>query len=159
MAGIRFDTTTGQLTINSVNMHCAAWCMLDLLELWGFNVATRGANVLIPGTAGQTANPLRITESQHTLEMVITGDVDRFGVVASNPTTQLQTNIDYLRTNVITPPSPPTATRAASLLMPSGATRTANIQVLGLDLDASKHLVPHEIGAFLHIAIPSGVFA
>lgn len=157
MSGIVCDTDTGALTINSVLLHTPAYCMVDLLELWGFGVEVRGTNTVIPLADGTDPNPVRITETHHTLDMAITGRRDRFGVLSAAPMLQLQANIDYLRANVVTPPAAPTSTVPASLLMPDGSTRTADIQVLGLDL--GDHIAPYALEAFLHIVIPAGVFA
>lgn len=138
-------------------MHTPAWNAVDLIELWGFNVATRGQNTLFPGVPGTDPNPVRITESQHTLTIAITGEYDRFGVFSSTPAVQLQTNIAYLWTNVIAPPAAPTSTVAATLVMPDATTRTADIQVTGFDL--GEHVAPFLVEAFLHITIPAGRFA
>ena len=148
------DTQTGALTISGVSMHGPAWNLLDLVPLW-LHQQTRGSNVLIPGTAGTRAYPLRVHEARHSLEMAITGWVDRNGVDQSDEWEGLQTNIEYLRANIVSPPAAPTAIRAATLVMPDGTSRTADIQVIGLTL--GRHLFSH-FSAVLDIVIPTGRF-
>lgn len=149
------STATGALTISSVSMHCPAWNLLDLVPLWLHN-AVRGTNVVIPGSTGTRAYPQRVHEARHSLVMAITGWVDRNGTANADEWDGLQVNIEYLRANVIAPPTAPTATRAATLVMPDGTTRSANIQVVNLEL--GRH-IKSQFEAVLDIIIPSGRFA
>lgn len=155
MAGLRFDTCTGALTINSVSMHCAAWCLSDLTELWAHNRPKRGENTVVDGLAGRAPNPLYPDQAHHSLPFAWTGEADMAGVGPANLYTQLQANVDYLLANVVDPSL--AAPVAASLIMPSGATRTATIQVV--DWLEGAHVVPHFIEGTLEIMVIEGAFA
>jgi hypothetical protein len=128
----------GNLTIGAVDMNQAAWAVIGdergqggLINLWaGFDV--RGEDRLLPSATGVIAYPRRMTATRHDLRLLVVGDVDSAGAPVSNPVAGLQANLEYLRANVVAPVVSSTGTRAATLLMPSGATRTANIHVLGL---------------------------
>lgn len=155
------DTVYGTLTINSVSMHTSAWQVNDVRPLY-MPEAFRGGNVIIPGASGQRAYPYRIDQAKHSLPMWITGVYDRTGATSTGNKYQgLQTNLAYLLANVVTPPTAPTSTLAATLLMPDSTTRTANVQVLGIDMAptpaANDH--PDIFRAVLHMVIPSGRFA
>lgn len=148
--------TAGRLTINGVDMHNQAWNVLDLVPLWMYE-ASRGANVIIPGASGRRAYPRRVDEGRYSLPMIITGVADRLGVGYANRWTGLQTNLAYLHTNVVNPPTAPTATRAATLLMPDGTTRNADVQVESLDI-ANPGTTAAVIQAVLELVIPAGRF-
>lgn len=153
MPGLIVPTATGELFINSISMHTPAWCVLDLLPLWAFP-ATRGGNVIVPGASGQRAYPRRIDETTYSLEMVIVGDVDQSGDPYDNPLVGLQTNLEYLWDNVVSPPDAPTATRPAELDMPDGSTRSDDVQVA---LELGRHGA-HDVLAVLELTVPSGRF-
>lgn len=149
--------TAGKLTIGGVDMHTPAWNVLDVIPLW-IHTMTRGENVLIPGAAGRRAYPRRVDESDYSLPMLIGGVANLSGTPYANRWTGLQTNIEYLRANVVTPPAAPTATRAATLLMPDGTTRTADVQVLSLDI-MNPGTTAASVEAVLNLRIPAGRFA
>lgn len=154
------DTVYGTLTINGVSMHTAAWVVNDVRPLYLPN-AYRGGNVVIPGASGRRAYPYRVDQASHSLPMWITGVYDRTGAAHSNKYTGLQTNLEYLRANILTPPTAPTATLSASLLMPDATTRTAEVQVLGVETRGVRASQEHPevFLAVLELVIPSGRFA
>lgn len=154
------DTVYGTLTINSVSMHTAAWVVNDVRPLYLPN-AYRFGSVIIPGASGRRPYPYRVDEAVHVLPMWITGVYDRTGAAHSNKYTGLQTNLEYLRANILTPPAAPTATLSASLLMPDASTRTADVQVLGVETRGTRASQEHpEIFlAALTLVVPSGRFA
>lgn len=156
---------TGRLQVDGVNLHCPAWTMPDLLELW-FGADVRGDDQLIPGLGGVIANRRRTTVTRHSLPMTICGDVDRNGArYDGDAWAGLEQNIDYLRTNVVDPTNTGDGTRAATLFMPSGDTRTADIHVLRLVPGARGYGVQSDgwtgaiCTATLEISIPLGVFS
>lgn len=145
----------GTLTINSIPLNTPAWGVLDLSELWGSQPPLRGNNVVIPGAVGTRAYPRRFDQSVWSLHMIISGFVDDMGVEYADEEVGLETNLAYLQTNVIDPPTPPTATRSASLLTPSGNTLTADVQVTGFDRGAKNLGL---MRAVLELTIPGGRF-
>lgn len=150
---------TGTLTINAISLNCPAWDITDLTSLWA-EVAQRGEDRRIPGVAGVIAYRRRNDVTEHSLAMVISGDVDSTGAPYANPWVGLETNIAALRTNVVDPTNLTDGTRPAILTMPSGATRTANVHVLGLRLSEAQGVDGVHAYAFaaLTVSIPLGAF-
>lgn len=158
MAGLNFTTFTGALTIGTTSMHCAAWDILDLRALW-LPSAVRGADRLIPGAAGVRPKRRRRTVTTHSLPFLISGLADATGVGAcseADRVRQLEVNVYALRSAVLDPTNVGDGTRAATLVLPSGATLTADIHVLGFTEAAVS---PDSLFGTLDISIPSGVFA
>jgi hypothetical protein len=152
---LNFSTALGALTINAVLMHRGAWDCVDVLELWEA-ADQRGSDRIIPGVAGVIPFLRRPTVTKHSLPMVISGAVNQAGTPNVDPIAGLQANIDYLNANVVTGSVAADGTVAASIVMPSGATRTANIHVLALRLGKR---VSWNTLATLDISIPAGRFA
>lgn len=161
MAGLHISLTDGNLTIGGIPMKTHGWNILDLRSLW-MPATIRGADKLLPGAAGVRSYPRRKTVTEVSLPMVLTGEANANGVAPAvgvqGPTTayfaQLEANIAYLRANVVDPIAPTTdGTRTAVLTMPSGATRTGKVLVVGLSLDSA---VSHTISATLTLSVPGG---
>ncbi len=152
--GINHGTTTGELVIGAVNLHCPAWCALNLIELW-VPGDVRGSDRIIPGAAGVRPYRRRLTVTEFDIEMVITGFVDPAGVVNADPWVGLEENINALKALVTDSPDAD-GTWPATLTMPSTEERTADVHVLALRIG--------ELGigatlAALEISIPQGVFS
>ncbi len=152
--GLFVDLRMGSLSIGGVDMMTPAWVMLDLFPLWtGADV--RGGDREIPGTSGFKPFRRRQTATKFALPMIITGYVDQFDVPFTNPWVGLESNLDYLRTNVVDPPNSNPGTKPSVLTMPSGATRSANIHVErlveGVQGGPSRQCV-------LNISIPAGLY-
>ncbi len=155
MAGLDCCTDcSGELTINSISMHTYAWCCTDLFDLW-LPPPTRGDNIIIDERPGQRPYWKQIDQSNHSLPMIISGLTDQYGVPAADFNAQLLTNFDYLVNNVILPPTAPTATVSAQLVLPGAVTRTAEIQVVGFNKVAA---VNYTFIGTLEITIPEGYF-
>lgn len=145
----------GSLTIAGVSMHGPAWDVVDLVPLWLTPTVRGGPNRAIPGIAGRRSFQRRIDETAVSLPMLVQGEVDRLGVAQANPWAGLQANVAYLRANVVDPTGLTDGTRAASLLMPNGTTRTASVVVLGMTPGA---FVKYVRKFTLDILIPAGGF-
>lgn len=146
---------SGSLEINGVLMHTPAWTIVDVTQLWmGANI--RGGDRLLPSTPGVIPYRRRMTVTRHSLPMVIVGYVDQAGTPYNDPWEGLETNIDYLRAWIVDPTNVGDGTLPATLTMPSGGTRTADIHVLGLSLGIVSRA---RMRATLDISIPEGVFA
>lgn len=153
----RPSTAVGELTIGGISMHTYGWNILDLRDLWTV-VAVRGQDRLIPGVSGLRAKRRRFTATPHSLPMVISGLHTQNGTAVTDPDAriiQFQDNLDYLMTNLVAEVATPTGTRAATLTMPSGGTRTANIHVLGI---SPGTWTPAVLRCTLDISIPGGRF-
>lgn len=158
----------GTLTIDSIDMEnqYGAWGICGdaqgrggLVHLWaGF--AVRGEDRLIPLTPGVIAYPRRMTVTRHDLRLLVVGDVDgETGDPFLDPIVGLQTNIEYLRDNVIEPVVSATGTREAELTMPDLTVRVANIHVLGLVVQNYQLGMCGALAiTTLQISIPGGRF-
>lgn len=156
----------GNLTIDAIDMNRPAFAVIGdengangLVQFWAdFDV--RGEDRLLPGATGVIAYPRRITAKRFDLRLLVVGDVDNAGTPVADSRIGLQNNIEYIRSNVLAPVVSSTGTRAATLTLPSGATRTASVHVLGV-VTQSYGLA--ECGSIwigtLQISIPAGRFA
>lgn len=150
-----YGTCLGTLTINSVAMNTYGWYIVDLRDLW-LGPTVRGSDRVIPGVNGVIPFMRRPTVRTVSLPMIVSGKKSAAGVDYANPYVGLETNIAYLRANVVDPTLTTNGTRSATLTMPSGATRTASIHVLSMTPgDAVKYIQKFT----LDISIPTGAFA
>lgn len=156
----------GNLTIGGIDMNRPAFAIVGdengvggLVQLWAeFDV--RGEDRLLPSATGVIPYPRRMTSKRFDFRLLVVGDVNQAGTPVADSRLGLQANLEYLYTNVLAPVVSSTGTRAATLLMPSAATRTANIHVLGL-VTQSYHLSECDsiyIGT-LQTSIPTGRFS
>lgn len=143
-------TRTQYLEINSVPLATPAWRILDLSRLHG--LAVRGSDRLLPGAAGFRANRRRTTAYTQSLPMIVFGRYDREGNVLSNVADGLDDNIDYLLTNVITPP---TSATVAAVWHRAGGTKSAAIHVEGFEPNGWGN---GWIRFNLDLSIPAGVW-
>lgn len=143
-------TRSTYLEINSVPLATPAWRILDLSLLYGR--AVRGEDRVMAGAAGARAYRRRRTLYSTTLPMLVEGRKDREGNVNGNIYSGLDTNIDYLLTNVVEPPS--TATVAA-VWHRVGGNKTADIHVEGFEPQAWGN---GWVRFSLDISIPSGAW-
>lgn len=129
---------------------------VDLAPLIGGS-AVRGRNTLIPGTAGVIAQPRRITETKVNIDLKVFGYKTFAGASHPNVEDGVGINFGYLVANVVTPPTPPTATRTAALTWGSLTIATKPVQV---DADLSPRFVdgPNMITATLRLTFPEGLF-
>lgn len=135
MRGLDPTTRTGKLSIGAassapaahISMHTKAWCVLDCTELCGGFEEYRGENVTIPGAAGKVARKKRRDEKTFVLPMVLSGQHSMTGIENQDVVAGLLTN-QILLTSYLAPPASPNTTRSASLLLPTGVTRLAEVQ-------------------------------
>jgi hypothetical protein len=162
-------TQEGSLSVGGVALANAfgAWGIVGdergnggLVKLWtDFDV--RGEDRILPSVTGVIAYPRRMTATRHDLRLLVTGDVNgQTGATPSDATQGLETNLEYLRANFLAPVATATGTRAATLTMPSGSTRTADIHVLGTTVQTYllQECASLWIGT-VHIDIPEGRFS
>lgn len=118
----------GDLSISGVSLNTPAWMTLNLERLW-YQPDVRGEDRLVPGVTGVIPYRRRITSTTYELEFFIVGDCDQAGTPHADGLLGLQANLEYLWVNVFTPLAAHPGTRPASLILPSGSTRTANVHV------------------------------
>lgn len=158
----------GNLAIDGVDMNRPAFAVIGdengnggLVQLWAdFDV--RGEDRLLPGVTGFLAYPRRITVKRFDLRLLVVGDVDQTGAPTADSLIGLQNNLEYIRANVLAPVVSSTGTRAGVLTLPSAATRSASVHVLGV-VTQSYGFASGCSGAIwigtLQISIPAGRFA
>jgi hypothetical protein len=162
VAGLNYETHTGQLHLDGIAMKNPAWSLIDIRVLW-LPAAVRGADRLLPTAAGVRPFPRRRTVTVHTFDCIITGTANVSGAppaVCNRDAIerQLEANVSLLRSLVVDPITTPghNGTRQAVLTMPSGAKRTGPVHVLPFTLaDASWH--SWKIG--FSLSVPYGVLA
>lgn len=154
MPAFTWNTAAGGLTIGGVDMMGPAWQVRNLIELW-LPSQQRGRDKVIPGVAGRRPYRRFDDATVRTLSLKITGDVDRTGAAQSNTFLGLQTNIDYLITNVVAPTGSGDGTRSLVLTMPSGATRTESVHVTGMEVGDYDERARWVL-ATIDLSIPSG---
>lgn len=151
------STAVGELVISGVTMHTYGWNVLDVRSLW-VSVAVRGQDRLVPGVSGLRPKRRRITATTHSLPMIVSGLHTPVGTEITDPVARLaqfQDNLDYLMTNVVAEVPTVAGTRPATLTMPSGGTRTADIHVLSI---TPGTMTPAVMRCTLDISIPAGRF-
>jgi hypothetical protein len=154
---MEWESTTwdGTLTIGAVSMHCPAWVVYDVHQLWA-GPDERGEDVLIPGAAGRLAMPRRADKTVFMLPMEIDGSVSRSDVPYADFRDGYRRNLLWLRQNVTDPVSSGNGTRSVSLTTPAaGPTLTGAAHV-------SLHTGDQELGvwrAVLTLSFPAGGLA
>jgi hypothetical protein len=155
----------GSMTIDGLSMNRPAFAIIGdergeggYVKLWAdFDV--RGEDRILPSVTGVIAYPRRMTVTRVDFRLIVVGDVDQAGVPVADSNVGLQNNIEYIRANILAPVVSSTGTRAAVLTMPSGATRSADIHVLGV---STQSYGLAECGSIwigtLQISIPGGRF-
>lgn len=139
--------------IDGIPSNTPAWELTNVDELLK-PADTRGADgVVIINAHGRLAQKMWRDGSTRILQWVIYGDRDRDGVVYSDPWVGAETNLAYLHANVIAIPATADSTRTLTLHLPSGATRTAAVQVR--DFDWTTKGGPTLFGV-MELYLPSG---
>lgn len=126
----------GHLTIDDVNLHTPAWCLIDLSDLWGTQ-DLRGANRVIPGMRGRKAYRRRIDQTRFQLPFVISGACDENGFLYADAglgwPEGLEANVAYLQNYLSAVDTDRgDSTRRATFTLPSGNVRRSWVQVLGI---------------------------
>lgn len=156
----------GTLTIGGILMNRPAFAIIGdergsggLVNLWA-DSDVRGKDRIVPTAAGVIPYPRRLTVTRHDLRLLVVGDVDQAGTPVADSADGLEANIEYIRTNVIAPVASSTGTRAATLVLPSAASRTADIHVLRA---VTQSYLIRECEAVwiatIQISIPAGRFS
>lgn len=149
-------THTHYVEINSVPLATPAWVVMDMSPLWDAP-GLRGGDRRIPYEDGEQPlrrflEPLRVV-----VPLLIRGDRDQDNAAYSNTMIGLQTNLDYLRSNILTPSTSDPGTWPIVLHMPDSTTRSSDCFVI-----PPLQIKPIGRNAFtgvLDILVPSGVFS
>lgn len=145
----------GQLTINSIPLMCPAWRVQNLQVLKSA-AEVRGTDVIIPGVSGVKARRRRPTATEHSLEMLIKGQVNWAGSNYANAVQGVTSNVNYLKYYVVEPPTTTAGTRTAVLTDADGTTSTQPVHVTGFQI--GKFEGKGVWRAVMDISIPAGRF-
>lgn len=150
-------TCTGELLIEGVTMHTAAWCVIDSLEPLWVPAGRRGSNVVLPGASGTRPYAPRVAEARVNLAFLISGYVDEFGIAAADPAEQLKEHLEFLQATVFELPGTMSGTRSAELWLPGSYTHilTADVQVVLSPGNMPGYIKKATIG----MTIPAGRFS
>jgi hypothetical protein len=147
---------SGILTIGGYPLNTPSWDAPSLSRLWA-EASIRGENKLLPGAQGRRSYPTRLDQSEHDLAFFIYGNTDLDGTLIDNAWQGLQAHLDALWSNVFAPVTVGRGVRAATLTMPSGVTRVANVQVEPLHF-ANDVYDASFVEATIHLTIVDGRF-
>jgi hypothetical protein len=145
-------TCHGALTIDNLSMNRGAWQTLNNHVLWQ-PANKKGSDTEVPTRAGVIANRRRKTVTEHTLEMLVAGTVDRLGVPTADPVVGLEENLAWLEANIFAEVPTISGTRMARLTLPSGAVRQGPIHVLDVAYGVE---ISHVMAVTVDISIPDG---
>lgn len=146
---------TEHLVINSVDLLIeGAWRIKDHTPLKE-PADQRGSDRPLPGEEGVLPQRRRRHVTVKRVDIWIFGEKNYGGSAYPDELDGLQQNIDYLIANVVDPPGTGDGTRAATWHLPSGATKTASVHVLGLTLE---RFAPNVALGTLTLSLPDGRF-
>ena len=105
-----------------------------------------------------TARKPLVQPTTHSLELIISGEVSTTGTPDTDYPARLKTNIAYIASNFTNIPSTADGTRTAVLTLPSGATLTGPVHILGLTIGEVVPTAKWAL-AVLEVSVPAGVLA
>jgi hypothetical protein len=149
--------TASSITFDGVSLGNSA---IKIRNLWTFwePAQLEASNIKLAGVTGVTARKPLVQPTTHSLELVISGQVSTTGTPDTNYPSRLKTNLAYIATYFTNIPTTADGTRTAVLTLPSAATITGPVHILGLTIgevvsDARWAL------AVLEVSVPAGVLA
>ena len=149
--------TASSITFDAVALGNSA---IKIRNLWTFwePAQLEASNIKLAGVTGMTARKPLVQPTTHSLQLVISGEVSTSGTPDADYPARLKTNIAYIASNFTNIPTTADGTRTAVLTLPSGATLTGPVHILGLTIgevvsDARWAL------AVLEVSVPAGVLA
>ena len=149
--------TASSITFDGVSLGNSA---IKIRNLWTFwqPAQLEASNIKLAGVTGMTARKPLVQPTTHSLELVISGEVSTTGTPDTNYPSRLKTNLAFIATYFTNIPTTADGTRTAVLTLPSAATITGPVHILGLTIgevvsDARWAL------AVLEVSVPAGVLA
>lgn len=163
---------SGALIINSIPLETEAWTVLNSYHpLWTYNKYVESPPEHISGNPGSIVFAPEVDGATFDLQFVVIGECDSTGELFDDPWVGLESNINMLRANILDPIPTNKGLQPATLVMPSGAERVADILVrppipgavsVGNNGSCSESgSVAYSVFAryVIPIMIPSGIFA
>ena len=149
--------TASAITFDAVALGNSAIKVRNLWTFWE-PAQLEASNIKLAGVTGMTARKPLVQPTTHSLELVISGMLSTTGTPDTNYPSRLKTNLAYIATYFTNIPATADGTRTAVLTLPSAATLTGPVHILGLTIgevvsDARWAL------AVLEVSVPAGVLA
>jgi len=121
---------SGTLIINSIPLESEAWTVMNsYTPLWTVGKFIESTVEHISGQQGSVMFAPEIDGMTFDLQFVVIGECNGSGLLYSDPWEGLESNIDFLRTAFLDPIPSNNGLQPATLVMPSGAEREANVLV------------------------------
>jgi hypothetical protein len=145
-------TSDEYITINSVVLALeGAWELVDPTPMLGEGPA-RGANRVVPGTAGTVFRSKVRGEFREVLELDVFGEKNQAGTPFANYRVGMKTNIEYLRTNLLVAN---VGAVTMSYRFPDASTRTGSCEVLSIT-PSSRSQTGNWTVCALEVVVPFG---
>lgn len=143
-------------TAASVPLCTPAYVLTDISPLLGSG-DVRGSDRILPGVPGVKPYPRRRTVTEYSLDLFVDGSFDDDGSHNADPRTAVYDHLEYLIGELVDPPAGADGTRAGTLHLPDGSTRTADVTVVGIDVTAT--VGPASLRCVLVLSLSDGRFA
>lgn len=149
--------TASSITFDAVALGNSAIKVRNLWTFWE-PAQLEASNIKLAGVTGMTARKPLVQPTTHSLQLIISGEVSTTGTPDTDYPARLKTNIAYIASNFTNIPSTADGTRTAVLTLPSGATLTGPVHILGLTLGEVVPTAKWAL-AVLEVSVPAGVLA
>ena len=149
--------TASSITFDAVALGNSAIKVRNLWTFWE-PAQLEASNIKLAGVTGMTARKPLVQPTTHSLQLVISGEVSTSGTPDSDYPARLKTNIAYIASNFTNIPATTDGTRTAVLTLPSGATLTGPVHILGLTIGEVVPTAKWAL-AVLEVSVPAGVLA
>ena len=149
--------TASSITFDGVSLGNSA---IKIRNLWTFwePAQLEASNIKLAGVTGMTARKPLVQPTTHSLELVISGQVSTTGTPDTNYPARLKTNLAFIATYFTNIPTTADGTRTAVLTLPSAATITGPVHILGLTIGEVVPTAKWAL-AVLEVSVPAGVLA
>lgn len=149
--------TASSITFDGVALGNSA---IKIRNIWTFwqPAQLEASNIKLAGVTGVTARKPLVQPTTHSLQLVISGEVSTTGTPDTDYPARLKTNLAYIATYFTNIPSTAAGTRTAVLTLPSGATITGPVHILGLTIGEVVPTAKWAL-AVLEVSVPAGVLA
>lgn len=160
--GIQVVKCGGEFFVDTLTLHRSAFCVIDEVSKLYRRKAHTVDNLVIPEVVGELPRRMKATAADHTLNMVVVGDVLYDETTPSSPWDGFEQNMDWLEANIWGIPASADGTRAGKVITPSTSVRVNPVQVYdfqqGDTMEGFDMFGHHTVGclATLYVRIPAG---
>lgn len=127
--GVAVSKCGGEFFIDDETLHRSALCILDdVTKLYRWKGHSVG-NLTIPEVTGELARRMKANGADHTINMVLVGDVLYDDTLPSDPDEGFEQNLDWFTATFLDLPATANHTRDGKVITASGSVRTNPVQV------------------------------